>query len=311
VNQENYVGRFAPSPSGPLHYGSLVAATASYLQAKHHNGKWLVRIEDIDPPREIAGAAADILKTLEHFQLEWDETPLYQSTRLEAYRTQINSLLKREKAYACSCSRKDLKKDIQKSQPEGPLGRRYPGTCKNKNLDTSDTDLNLRLRIEDEVIHFKDSTYGELHHNLHQEIGDIIIHRKFDIPSYALAVSVDDAHQGITEVARGHDLLAFTPIQIHLCKLLNFPIPSFLHIPIIVNEQQQKLSKQTGAKAVDTHDRCKTLINILNNLGHLIPKELEISMLANNDLSEIWDWAIETWQPSNIPNVEHICLSQN
>jgi glutamyl-Q tRNA(Asp) synthetase len=307
VKPKQYVGRFAPSPSGPLHYGSLVAATASYLQAKHNNGKWLIRIEDIDPPREIAGAADDILKTLEYFQLEWDETPLYQSTRHEAYRNQIHKLLERDKAYACSCSRKDLKDDAQKS----PLGKRYPGTCKNKNLDARDTELNLRLRVENKVIRFKDSNYGELHHNLHQEIGDIIIHRKFDIPSYALAVSVDDAYQKITEVVRGYDLLAFTPIQIYLCQLFNFQTPGFFHVPLIVNEQAQKLSKQTGAKAANTEHRCKTLISILNDLGSIIPKELEITMVANNKLSEIWDWAITTWQPNNIPSKKHIYSPQN
>lgn len=301
----HYVGRFAPTPSGPLHYGSLVAATASYLQAKHNNGKWLLRIEDIDPPREVAGAADDIIKTLEHFQFEWDEKPLYQSTRHEQYRSQINTLLKLNKVYACSCSRKDLLDDIQKSA----LGKRYPGTCSGRKLDTDNTDFNLRMRVDNKIFGFRDNTFGELQNNLYKEIGDFIIYRKFDIPSYALAVTVDDAYQGITEVVRGYDLLAFTPIQIYICQLLSYSTPNFLHVPIIVNNQQQKLSKQTGAKAVSTQQRCNTILNILNDLGQNIPKQLETDMLDNNNLNEVWSWAAKHWDTGKIPKSEHIYLS--
>ncbi|MFK7815424.1 MAG: tRNA glutamyl-Q(34) synthetase GluQRS [Gammaproteobacteria bacterium] len=305
MKSKRYVGRFAPSPSGPLHYGSLVAATASYLQAKHNNGKWLLRIEDIDPPREVPGAATNILKTLEHFQFEWDETPLYQSTRHEQYRTQVHTLIQHDKVYACSCSRKDLVNDVQKSA----LGKRYPGTCENRKLDLSNrTDFNLRLRVDNRILSFSDSTYGEKQHNLLKEIGDIILYRKFDLPSYAIAVTVDDAYQEITEVVRGYDLLAFTPIQIYLSQLLNFPTPNFLHVPIIVNSQQQKLSKQTGAKAVNTQDRCKTILRILKDLGQN-NSELEEDMLNNNDLTELWSWSIEHWNADNIPKTKHVYMS--
>lgn len=307
MKPKSYVGRFAPTPSGPLHYGSLVTASASYLQAKHNDGQWLLRIEDIDPPREVPGSANDILKTLEHFQFEWDQTPLYQSTRHQEYRTHINALLQRDEAYACSCMRKDLLDDIQKSA----LGKRYPGSCSNKKLETNDIALNLRMRVANKVISFKDRTYEKQHHNLYKEIGDFIIYRKFDLPSYALAVTVDDAYQGITEVVRGHDLLAFTPVQIYLCQLLNFPVPKFLHVPIIVNKQHQKLSKQSGAKAVSTQQCCKTLLNILKDLGQTISKELEIDMLNNNDLNEIWRWAIKHWQADNIPKNEKVYMDQN
>ncbi len=306
MKPKSYVGRFAPSPSGPLHYGSLVAATASYLQAKHNNGKWLLRIEDIDPPREVPGAADDILKTLEHFQFEWDETPLYQSTRHKQYRTHLNSLLHDDKAYACSCSRKDLINDVQKS----PLGKRYPGTCANRKLDTTNyTDFNLRLRVKNKIVSFCDRTYGELQHNLQKEIGDIILYRKFNLPSYALAVTVDDAYQEITEVVRGYDLLAFTPIQIYLCQLLNFPTPNFLHVPIIVNKQEQKLSKQTGAAAITMQYRCRTLLIVLKDLGQTISKQLEVDILNNNDLTELWRWAIEHWHADSIPKTNHIYMS--
>ncbi len=300
MKQQSYVGRFAPSPSGPLHYGSLVTATASYLQAKHNDGQWLLRIEDIDPPREISGATDDILFTLERFEFEWDQAPLYQSTRLEQYRSVINNLVHLDQVYACSCSRKDLANDIQKSE----LGKRYPGTCANKKLDTTDASFNLRLRTENKNITFQDATYGEIAHNLFKEIGDIIVYRKFDIPSYALAVTVDDAYQGITEVVRGFDLLAFTPVQIYLSQQIQLPIPRFLHIPIIVNEQGQKLSKQTGAAAVDIRNRSTVLIQALNDLGQLVPKKLE-----SEPIKQIWSWAIKHWNVDNIPKTKQIYMS--
>jgi len=300
VKQQSYVGRFAPSPSGPLHYGSLVTATASYLQAKHNDGQWLLRIEDIDPPREISGATDDILFTLERFEFEWDQAPLYQSTRLEQYRSVINNLVRLDQVYACSCSRKDLANDIQKSE----LGKRYPGTCANKKLDTTDASFNLRLRTENKNITFQDATYGEIAHNLFKEIGDIIVYRKFDIPSYALAVTVDDAYQGITEVVRGFDLLAFTPVQIYLSQQIQLPIPRFLHIPIIVNERGQKLSKQTGAAAVAIRNRSTVLIQALNDLGQLVPKKLE-----SEPIKQIWSWAIKHWNVDNIPKTKQIYMS--
>ena len=300
MKQQSYVGRFAPSPSGPLHYGSLVTATASYLQAKHNDGQWLLRIEDIDPPREISGATDDILFTLERFEFEWDQAPLYQSTRLEQYRSVINNLVHLDQVYACSCSRKDLANDIQKSE----LCKRYPGTCANKKLDTTDASFNLRLRTENKNITFQDATYGEIAHNLFKEIGDIIVYRKFDIPSYALAVTVDDAYQGITEVVRGFDLLAFTPVQIYLSQQIQLPIPRFLHIPIIVNEQGQKLSKQTGAAAVDIRNRSTVLIQALNDLGQLVPKKLE-----SEPIKQIWSWAIKHWNVDNIPKTKQIYMS--
>ncbi len=300
MKQQNYVGRFAPSPSGPLHYGSLVAATASYLQAKHNNGQWLLRIEDIDPPREVSGAADDILFTLENFEFEWDQAPLYQSTHLEQYRSVVHNLVRLDQVYACSCTRKDLANDIQKSV----LGKRYPGTCANKKLETKDTSFNLRLRTENKNITFQDATFGEISHNLFKEIGDIIVYRKHDLPSYALAVTVDDAHQKITEVVRGHDLLAFTPIQIHLSKQIQLPIPRFLHIPIIVNKQGQKLSKQTGAEAVTAHNKSAVLVQALNDLGQLTPNGIE-----NESLKQIWSWAIQHWNVNYIPKTKQIYMS--
>jgi glutamyl-Q tRNA(Asp) synthetase len=305
LKQQNYVGRFAPSPSGPLHYGSLVAATASYLQAKHHQGQWLVRIEDIDPPREVSGASTDILNTLEHFQFEWNQTPLYQSTRINAYHSALMNLIEQKKVYACSCSRKILADNIQKSE----LGKRYTGTCANKQLELDDTNFNLRLHTEDITISFQDINYETVSHNLFKEIGDIIIYRKHDLPSYSLAVSVDDAFQGITEVVRGYDLLAFTPIQIYLCQQLQLATPNFLHVPMIVNNEGQKLSKQTGASAVDKKNCATTLTRALNDLGQNVPKEFQHGKLKKQDLTQLWSWAIEHWDVDKIPKSKHIAMT--
>ena len=305
MTQPNYVGRFAPSPSGPLHYGSLVAATASYLQAKHQQGQWLVRIEDIDPPREVSGASADILNTLEQFNFEWDQTPLYQSTRSSAYRSALSQLIEQEQVYACACSRKELVNNVQKSE----LGKRYTGTCANKKLALEDIEFNLRLRTENTSITFEDAHFGNVSHNLYKEIGDIIIYRKHNLPSYSLAVSVDDAYQEISEVVRGYDLLAFTPIQLYIGQLLQLATPRFLHVPIIVNQQGQKLSKQTGAQALDTRHCASTLFRALRDLGQEVSKEFKQEKLKTEDLSQLWHWAIEHWDVSKIPKHKHIVMT--
>ena len=305
MTQPNYVGRFAPSPSGPLHYGSLVAATASYLQAKHQQGQWLLRIEDIDPPREASGASASLLNTLEKFQFEWDQAPLYQSTRIDAYRSALNKLIAQEKVYACSCTRKQLVDNIQKSE----LGKRYTGTCANKHLSLDNIEFNLRLRIENTTISFEDNHYKSESHNLYKEIGDIIVYRKHDLPSYSLAVSVDDAFQDISEVVRGYDLLAFTPIQLYLCQLLQLPTPRFLHVPIIVNNEGQKLSKQTGAEAVNINNCAQTLYRALRDLGQEVSIEFEHEKLKAEDLSQLWRWAIEHWDVAKIPKKTRIVMT--
>ena len=300
MKQEQYIGRFAPSPTGPLHYGSLVAAAASYLQAKHNQGKWLVRIEDIDPPREVKGATEDILNTLECYKFEWNQEPLYQSTRFENYRFTLNNLIQKQLIYACSCTRKELAENVQKSD----LGKRYPGICSNKNLNITDTNFNLRLRVTDTEISFKDQHYGIQSHNLSKEIGDVVIYRKNNLPSYSLAVTVDDAMQNITEVVRGIDLLAFTPLQIYLCKQLQIPAPNFLHVPIIANQQGQKLSKQNGAKAIPKHDCSIVLVQALKDLGQAIPAEF-----SKKSLHQIWKWAIENWDVNKISSVKKIISS--
>ena len=296
-SNQTYIGRFAPSPTGPLHYGSLLAAIASYLQAKQNNGQWLVRIEDIDPPREAEGAADDILRTLELYQFEWDHAPLYQSSRYNIYREWIRILKEKALVYTCSCSRKQIEEKAQ----ESILGKRYPGSCRAKHLNLYNTNYNLRLRTPNEKIRFTDAVFGEQIQNLHRDIGDFIIYRKHDLPTYALAVTIDDAYQGITEVVRGYDLLAFTPLQIYLCKILEYPIPHFLHIPIILDKQGFKLSKQSGARALPINNCSDVLVQAFRDLGQDIPNKL-----AGENLDTIWPWAIKHWNAEKIPRTQSL-----
>ncbi len=301
-NQQIYIGRFAPSPTGPMHYGSLLAAIASYLQAKQNSGQWLVRIEDIDPPREVEGAADDILRTLELYQFEWDHAPFYQSTRYDVYREWISILKEKALVYTCSCSRKQIEEKAQ----ESILGRRYPGSCRTKRLNLYNTNYNLRLLTPNEIIRFTDVVFGEQTQNLHRDIGDFIIYRKHDLPTYALAVTIDDAYQEITEVVRGYDLLAFTPLQIYLCKILELPIPHFLHIPIILDKQGSKLSKQSGARALPIKNCSDVLVQALRDLGQDIPNKL-----AGENLDNIWQWAIEHWSAEKIPRSQSLSYYLN
>jgi glutamyl-Q tRNA(Asp) synthetase len=228
-------GRFAPSPTGPLHFGSLVAALGSYDDAKAHDGEWLVRMEDIDTPRVVPGAADGILRTLETFGLQWDGPVLYQSSRTDAYEAALDGLRKRGLAFPCSCSRKDL-------------GDRYPGTCRS---GARGGRISWRLRVSGELTEFNDRRLGPQRQNVEEYCGDFVLKRADGLFTYQFAVVVDDAFQGITDVVRGEDLLDSTARQIVLQRALGYPQPRYLHLPIVLNEAGQKLSKQTGATALD------------------------------------------------------------
>lgn len=295
INEKKYIGRFAPSPTGPLHYGSLISAVASYLQAKKNQGSWLLRIEDIDPSRESKGASDTILRTLELFNFEWDQSPLFQSTRLDIYQNVINKLQKANLIYACSCTRKELDLTAQHSI----LGKRYPEICKNKNLKISDTSNNIRLKALDNKIQFFDEVFGAQKCNIYKDIGDYVIYRKLGLPTYALAVTIDDAKQGVTQVVRGYDLLSFTPLQIYLCGILDLPVPKFLHVPLILNKDGKKLSKQTKAESLENKNPSKTLTQALIDLGQNVP-----DTLAKESLSTIWSWANEYWDQKKIPAIK-------
>jgi len=290
-----YRGRFAPSPTGPLHIGSLIAATGSYLQAKRHNGQWFVRIEDIDPPRETKGASDNIIKTLDAFGFEWDGDILYQSTRLAAYEEIIQTLIANEQAYFCHCSRKQ----INEHADIGVNGPIYPRTCLHKKIQHHKYPQTaaLRFHTRDENICFNDFTQASIRQNVARESGDFVIKRADGLYNYQLAVVIDDAYQDITEVVRGSDLLLLTPGQINLQQALNYPTPDYLHMPVITNEHGQKLSKQTKAMAIEGTQGSQALWLCLKFLGQQPPEELK-----NDSIKNFWQWAIPNWNPQKIPH---------
>jgi glutamyl-Q tRNA(Asp) synthetase len=283
-----YRGRFAPSPTGPLHFGSLVAAVGSYLDAKSQNGVWLIRIEDLDTPRCIAGAADDILRTLDAFGLHSDEPILYQSQRTTAYESALQQLKDIAAVYPCCCTRKEIA-DSALHGIEGPV---YPGTCRN-GIPPDKTTRAWRVHTDDSVIEFDDAWQGHLAQNLETDIGDFVVKRADGLFAYQLAVVVDDAFQHITHVVRGADLLASTPRQIHLQRLLELPTPAYLHLPVVVNEAGEKLSKQTLAAPVDVSDASTTLWRALEFLGQQPPTEL-----ATESAECLLAWAVGHWRIS-------------
>ncbi|WP_422473456.1 tRNA glutamyl-Q(34) synthetase GluQRS [Endozoicomonas sp. ALB032] len=277
--KSNYIGRFAPSPSGPLHFGSLVAALASFLDARSQNGIWRVRMEDIDPPREQPGAAHQILKSLEVYGLLWDDQVLYQSERYEAYQDIISDLKLRGFVYPCTCTRKDLH----------GTGGVYPGICRDKTVNTK-SPHSLRVRCPDTIIAFQDQIQGSIEYAL-PDLGDFIIQRKDGLFAYQLAVCADDAYQGITHIVRGHDLLNATPWQIHLLSLLNTAAPVYAHVPVITLANGDKLSKQNHAPGIPLDRPEQQLIKALRALGQNPDAELD-----GSSVSEILQWGIAHWQ---------------
>ena len=291
----SYVGRFAPTPSGPLHFGSLLAAAASYLDARKARGRWLLRIEDIDPPREMPGADKLIIDTLERYGFEWDGDVIYQSQSAAEHLAAAATLRERALAYPCSCSRKDLS-----AAARSVLGVIYPGTCRNgcKPGETA-----LRVLTDDRPIVFEDRLQGRQSHRLNTESGDFIVLRRDGLVAYHLAVVVDDAAQGITDIVRGIDLLPSTPRHIHLQSLLNLPSPRYAHIPVAENEDGSKLSKLTGAQAVPNDDAVRVLLLALEALGQAPPEALKRDTLA-----AIWAWAVDHWAPEKLTGRTRIAL---
>lgn len=293
----NYVGRFAPSPTGPLHFGSLVAAVASFLEAKAHGGKWLVRMEDLDKPREMAGAADDILRTLHGFGFEWDDQIIYQSQRTEAYEAALTALKSKNLAYPCTCSRKEI---ADSSAQVGIEGKIYPKTCL-IHAPAANIHAAFRVITLDKNIQFNDAIQVQnknmFSQNLAKEIGDFVLKRADGLFAYQLAVVVDDAAQGITHIVRGGDLLDSTPRQIYLQNLLSFNTPSYAHVPIAVNANGEKLSKQTRAAPISMRLAGQQLFDALRFLGQNPPAEMQ-----NATLDEVWRWAKANWSLANIPH---------
>jgi glutamyl-Q tRNA(Asp) synthetase len=291
-----YRGRFAPSPTGPLHFGSLVAAVGSYLDAKHHSGTWLVRMEDLDVPRCMPGAADDILRTLEAYGLHSDEPVIYQSQRTAAYDEALHQLQAVGAVYPCCCTRKE----IADSALHGIDGLVYPGTCRN-GIPAGREGRAWRVRTDNEPVGFNDELQGRIAQRLESEIGDFVVKRADGLFAYQLAVVVDDAFQNITHVVRGADLLHSTPRQIHLQRLLGLTTPHYLHLPIAVNAQGEKLSKQTLAPAITTDRIVATLISVLDFLRQQPPAELR-----QGGVEEVFGWAIENWQPERLKGCQQI-----
>ncbi len=287
-----YRGRFAPSPTGPLHFGSLVAAIGSYLDAKYRQGKWLVRIEDLDTPRTVSGAASNILGILEAYGLHWDDDVIYQSRRTPTYEAAFQQLKDVGAVYPCTCSRKEIADSAL--QHGGELI--YPGTCRNGVAQGKDPRA-WRVRVNDTRIAFNDRMQGNIAQNLATEVGDFVVLRADGLFAYQLAVVVDDAAQGITDVVRGADLLYSTPRQIYLQQLLGLTSPTYMHLPVAVNAQGQKLSKQNLTRPVDKNNAVATLFDVLVFLRQQPPAELRLGTVG-----QVLDWAIANWQTKVLSN---------
>lgn len=285
-----YRGRFAPSPTGPLHFGSLVAAVGSYLDAKHHRGTWLVRMEDLDAPRCIPGAADDILRTLDIFGLHSEEPVLYQSQRTAAYDAALQQLRTGGTAYPCCCTRREVA-DSALNGIEGPV---YPGTCRH-GIPAGRTARAWRVRTDNDAIGFDDGLQGLQSQHLESQIGDFVVKRADGLFAYQLAVVVDDAFQGITRIVRGADLLASTARQIHLQHLLGLPTPQYMHLPVAVNAAGEKLSKQTLAAPVDVSHPVATLTRVLDFLQQRPPENT-----AASSVTTLLDWAITHWDAEKL-----------
>ena len=287
-----YVGRFAPSPTGPLHFGSLVAALASYLDAKANNGKWLVRIEDIDETRCDPIYTADILRTLQAFGMQWDGEVEIQSKRKALYGAALQKLRSDGLIYACDCSRREIA-DSALAGLEGPV---YPGTCR-QSVNTEHGNA-IRVRTSNENITFIDLVQGHVEQRIESEIGDFVVRRRDGLFAYQFAVTVDDADQGVTNVVRGADLLDSTARQMHLQRLLGLPTPQYLHIPVAVNKLGQKLSKQTLAAAVPTSSGQgrEMLLSALRFLGQSI-----IASESARTIEELLALATRDWRRDCIP----------
>ena len=292
TNSERHVrGRFAPSPTGPLHFGSLVAALGSYLSARAQGGEWLVRIEDLDPPREAKGAAADILRTLEAYGFEWDGEVWYQSRRRDAYENALDVLREQDAVYACGCTRREIA-DSSILGIEGPV---YPGTCR-AGMPAGRAARALRVRTDGAHIEFTDALQGVQRSALDVEIGDFVVRRADGLYAYQLAVVVDDAEQGITEVVRGADLLGSTARQIHLQQLLGLPTPRYLHLPAVLNAAGEKLSKQTFAAALPRANPVPVLWQALEFLGQNPAPDWRAATCA-----DFWAAARAAWSETVIP----------
>lgn len=278
-------GRFAPSPTGPLHFGSVIAALGSFLSARRRGGRWLVRIEDLDTPRNVPGAVDSIMRDLEALGMSWDGDVMRQSARTDAYAEALDTLAKRGWTFRCGCSRRDLSGGV------------YPGTCR-AGIPPERAARSIRHRVPAGNVVFRDAIQGPTSQCLGTEVGDFVVLRADGIVAYHLAVVVDDAAQQVTEVVRGCDLLDSTPRQILIQRALGLPTPRYAHLPVATNASNQKLSKHNLARSIAADSRGAVLADALGFLGHRPPREL-----TRAPAGEILDWAVSRWDPARVPRL--------
>jgi glutamyl-Q tRNA(Asp) synthetase len=293
-----YRGRFAPSPTGPLHFGSLVAAVGSFLDAQAQGGAWLVRMEDVDSERNVPGAADAILRSLDACGFAWEGEVLYQSRRGQAYAAALERLQAAGLAYGCACSRKEIADAAHRPAIDGGLV--YPGTCR-AGLPPGRPARAWRLRVGDEPVAFTDRLQGRLVQNLEHDVGDFVLRRADGPFAYQLAVAVDDEFQGISDIVRGADLLASTPRQIWLQRCLGYRQPAYAHLPVATNAAGEKLSKQTLAPPLQPGREAESLVAALAFLGQPVPAGLGAASVR-----EVWAWAHGHWSFAAIPRQQGI-----
>lgn len=288
-----YTGRFAPSPTGPMHFGTLIAAVVSYLQAKSNAGRWLLRIEDVDLLRKVDGADMQIIQSLRNFGFEWDGDIVYQAQRTDAYQQALDILEHKDLVFPCTCSRKQLAAETGQWSPV------YPGTCR-QSRDWEQPEYSIRCKVDKQRVDFEDAIFGKQSEQLDQQVGDFVIKRRDGLFAYQLAVVVDDAWQGVTEVVRGTDLLDSTGRQVYLQSCLDYESPRYLHFPVALDKQGNKLSKSSGSQAIDETRPVESLNRVLAFLGQ--------QQVAANSLDDFWQQAIALWDTSKIPRTQSMDL---
>lgn len=287
------IGRFAPSPTGPLHFGTLLAALGSYLAAKKTTGKWLMRVEDLDLPRVVAGSSDGILHLLDLLGFEWDGPVMYQSQRFERYQEVLDSLRHDGYLFDCSCTRREVLASAPHPGEEGPI---YPGTCRNGPQGTRPQHA-VRLRVDDSPVTFTDLVFGCQTQNLETQVGDFILHRSDGVFAYQLAVVVDDIDSGINQIVRGADLLSSTARQIFLYRCLKEDAPGYLHLPLVFGDNGKKLSKRNGPNVIIDQDNGANMIwRGLDFLGQAPPADLYGSSSV-----ELLTWGIQNFEINKIP----------
>jgi glutamyl-Q tRNA(Asp) synthetase len=293
MSAEQVVGRFAPSPTGPLHFGSLIAAVGSYCLARQAGGRWLLRMEDLDAPRVVPGAADDILFTLDKLGLHWDGEIIWQSRRSDAYQAAVEMLRDKGLIFDCACSRKEILASAPHPGEEGPV---YPGTCR-PGLAAGRKPRALRIIVPDKQVCFTDGVFGPMQQVLSEAVGDFVLHRADGMFAYQLAVVVDDAASGVNQVVRGADLLSSTPRQIFLHACLGNPVPEYIHLPLLTDQLGKKISKRHGAVGFEpTVNSSALIVRALALLGQVVPEKINES-----PLNEILEWACQNIDRQRIP----------